>query len=297
MSIIINLDFCGVAGSDSFWGPGGCQAKVHDTCNSYVSNNPADFADVFFDVAYIKIYELQDQVVSTTTTSTTSTTSTKATTSAVTTSTTATTAASTHSSAAAVTSSAGSGNSTISAPGSGSGSGSGGLVTSTVSETHVYTVTSCAPEITDCPARIGRVTTEVTVYTTICPVTATETASSKPTTTPPVILQPTSYATKQSTVVVTMQTTVKQTTTAIVVIPSSSAPAPQLPPSAPAAPPAPIVSSPSVPSAVQVTPSTAPSKGNVTIAQPTGVVTVNGGFKTGASFVLMAAGAVLAFAL
>ena len=285
MSIIINLDFCGVAGQDSFWNQG-CSAQVKDTCNSYVSGNPGDFADVFFDVAYIKIYELKDQAVSTTTsTTTTSTTSAIATTSA-------TTTASAQSSAAAVTSSVGtgSGNNTISAPGS--GSGSGGLVTSTVSETRVYTVTSCAPEITDCPARIGRVTTEVTVYTTVCPVTATETGT-KPTTTPPVIVQPTA----SSTVVVTMQTTVKQTTTAIVVIPSSSAPA-QLPPTAPAAPPAPpapVVSSSSV---VHVTPSTTPSKGNVTVAQPTaGVVTVNGGFKAGASFVLMAAGAALAFAL
>ena len=276
MSIIINLDFCGVAGSDSFWVNDGCQAKVQDTCNSYVSKNPGDFADVFFDVAYIKIYELQDQAVST---STTSTTSIKATTSAA--------AVTTSTTAASAQSSAAFGNSTISAP----GSGSGGLVTSTVSETRVYTVTSCAPEITDCPARIGRVTTEVTVYTTICPVTATETgpAGTKPTTTPPAIVQPT--------VVVTMQTTVKQTTTALVVIPSSSAPAPQLPPTAPAAPPAPVVSSPAAPSAVHVTPSTTPSKGNVTVAQPTAVVTVNGGFKAGASLVLMAAGAALAFAL
>lgn len=43
---------------------------------------------------------------------------------------------------------------------------------STVFSTAIYTVTSCAPEVTDCPARKGKITTEfVSLYTTICPVT------------------------------------------------------------------------------------------------------------------------------
>ncbi|KAI1344132.1 hypothetical protein F5Y15DRAFT_103745 [Xylariaceae sp. FL0016] len=46
---------------------------------------------------------------------------------------------------------------------------------STVYSTNVYTVTSCAPTVTDCPARLGKVTTElISVSTTICPVTQTE---------------------------------------------------------------------------------------------------------------------------
>ncbi|KAI0475899.1 hypothetical protein GGR56DRAFT_674417 [Xylariaceae sp. FL0804] len=45
--------------------------------------------------------------------------------------------------------------------------------TSTVMTTTVYTVTSCAPFVTDCPAR-GSVTTEtIALYTTLCPVTET----------------------------------------------------------------------------------------------------------------------------
>lgn len=40
--------------------------------------------------------------------------------------------------------------------------------TSTVYTTSVYTVTSCAPEVTDCPARIGQVTTDIiSLYTTV----------------------------------------------------------------------------------------------------------------------------------
>ncbi|KAF3015000.1 Glycoside hydrolase 18 protein [Neopestalotiopsis sp. 37M] len=48
--------------------------------------------------------------------------------------------------------------------------------TSTVYSTKVYTVTSCAATVTDCPAKLGKVTTEVVAaYTTVCPVTAIET--------------------------------------------------------------------------------------------------------------------------
>jgi chitinase len=50
------------------------------------------------------------------------------------------------------------------------------MTTSTVYATTVYTITSCAATVTDCPARIGQVTTEtVELYTTVCPVAAAET--------------------------------------------------------------------------------------------------------------------------
>jgi hypothetical protein len=56
--------------------------------------------------------------------------------------------------------------------------------TSTVYTTSVYTVTSCAPTVTDCPAKMGSVTTDIiSLYTTVCPVTETETSSSVPTST------------------------------------------------------------------------------------------------------------------
>lgn len=35
------------------------------------------------------------------------------------------------------------------------------LVTSTILQTNVYTVTSCAPTVTNCPALIGKVTSEI----------------------------------------------------------------------------------------------------------------------------------------
>ncbi|TGJ78663.1 hypothetical protein E0Z10_g10105 [Xylaria hypoxylon] len=45
------------------------------------------------------------------------------------------------------------------------------LTTSTVYSTNIYTITSCAPTVTNCPAQLGQVTTElVSLYTTICPV-------------------------------------------------------------------------------------------------------------------------------
>ena len=45
------------------------------------------------------------------------------------------------------------------------------MTPSTAYETSVYTITSCAPEATDCPAKMGQATNEVISYTTICPVT------------------------------------------------------------------------------------------------------------------------------
>jgi hypothetical protein len=45
-----------------------------------------------------------------------------------------------------------------------------GYTTSTVTETKTRTVTSCKPEVTNCPAHT---TVETTVYTTVCPITET----------------------------------------------------------------------------------------------------------------------------
>lgn len=63
-----------------------------------------------------------------------------------------------------------------SAPVYGTPSGGDELTTSTVYDTKVYTVTSCAPTVTNCP--VGHVTTEtVGVYTTVCPVSEELTVS------------------------------------------------------------------------------------------------------------------------
>ncbi|RYP17212.1 hypothetical protein DL765_004668 [Monosporascus sp. GIB2] len=54
----------------------------------------------------------------------------------------------------------------------GSEPGTTSFTTSTVYTTNVYTITSCAPEVSDCPVSIGQVTTQVVaISTTVCPVT------------------------------------------------------------------------------------------------------------------------------
>lgn len=45
-------------------------------------------------------------------------------------------------------------------------------VTSTIYTTKVYTIMSCAPTVTNCPAKLGQVTTEIVSYTTVCAYTA-----------------------------------------------------------------------------------------------------------------------------
>ncbi|KAF7867175.1 hypothetical protein EAF04_005259 [Stromatinia cepivora] len=74
--------------------------------------------------------------------------------------------------------------------------------TSTAYVTSVYTITSCAATVTDCPARIGSVTTEtIYSYTTICPVTETSgnsgivSSTSSPAIAPTQITAFTSYGT------------------------------------------------------------------------------------------------------
>ncbi|RYP08832.1 hypothetical protein DL764_001629 [Monosporascus ibericus] len=54
--------------------------------------------------------------------------------------------------------------------------------TSTHMTTVTYTVTSCAPTVTDCPGKGAVVTEEIPLYTTVCPVTKTETETGKPST-------------------------------------------------------------------------------------------------------------------
>ncbi|KAK6217450.1 beta-1 [Colletotrichum tabaci] len=47
------------------------------------------------------------------------------------------------------------------------------LTTSTVYTTKVSTITACPPAVTDCPDRIGKVTTQtIALYTTVCPVSS-----------------------------------------------------------------------------------------------------------------------------
>jgi chitinase len=53
--------------------------------------------------------------------------------------------------------------------------------------TTIYTITSCAPTVTNCPAKLGQVTTDtISLYVTVCPVSkaalsATSTGNAAPT--------------------------------------------------------------------------------------------------------------------
>lgn len=75
------------------------------------------------------------------------------------------------------------GNSSVPAVGTGSSGSAGGddLVTSTVYSTTVYTITSCAASVVNCPASYQQeilVTQTIDIYTTVCPATAVVTPPS-----------------------------------------------------------------------------------------------------------------------
>ncbi|KAH8820864.1 concanavalin A-like lectin/glucanase domain-containing protein [Xylogone sp. PMI_703] len=164
-----------------------------------------------------------------------------------------------------------------SAQGGNAGSGNPAESTiSTVYTTRVYTITSCAPTVTDCPARIGQVTTDiVSLYTTICPVTAAEGAPSSA----PVYVAPSapavpSYAAPSSSAAppsAAPSSPAAPPNVAPAPSPVPSAAPPSGPGGAPAGPanPAPIVSSPPV---VVPGPVTISKVSNGTSSQPTGAL-------------------------
>jgi hypothetical protein len=88
----------------------------------------------------------------------------------------------------ATVTSTGSGSGSGSGSGNGNGNGSGAVsgtsvsewTTSTIYSTRTYTITSCAATVTNCPAQLGKTTTEViAVTTTVCPVTAATSTATK----------------------------------------------------------------------------------------------------------------------
>ncbi|WYZ46073.1 hypothetical protein EsH8_IX_000298 [Colletotrichum jinshuiense] len=193
--LIMNIDFCGVAGQDSIWSEGGCQAKAGGaTCKEWVASNPAAFAEVYFQLKSIKIYSLQEgeatqsttvasQIASTVVSSAVS--SAVAETSVVNSVVPTSAASSIVASAEPVESGAVTASATASVIASEKPVETSAeapvetpaetlttrLATSTVYETNIETVTSCAPEITNCPANsVVLVTKTKAIYTTICPV-------------------------------------------------------------------------------------------------------------------------------
>ncbi|KAK7923030.1 hypothetical protein PG985_007101 [Apiospora marii] len=90
----------------------------------------------------------------------------------------------------------GSGSSGSGSSGAGS-SGAGSNQSTQVFTTKISTITSCAPSVTNCPARV---TTEtIALYTTVCPVSGA-TSVPKPTTSAPAFLTQTQYVTKVYTI-------------------------------------------------------------------------------------------------
>ncbi|KAI1778313.1 glycoside hydrolase family 16 protein [Hypoxylon cercidicola] len=260
MKMVLNIDFCAVAGQTDKWAS--CKASTgYDTCTKYVAKKASDFSDVNFKVKDIKVYQLKDvqtstssstissttsSIISTSTSSSatlsTSSSSSASVTSSSTVSATSSSTLSSSTSSYAITSNSSTVSSTITSSASYSASSSTvsddddyctddddvssssyvvsptmsvsatttgsssaydtsapsssyvvsssassytEMTTSTVYSTKVYTVTSCAQTVTNCPANGGSyVTTEViSVGVTVCPVTATETGGSYPTAT------------------------------------------------------------------------------------------------------------------
>ncbi|KAI8279143.1 putative endo-1,3(4)-beta-glucanase [Colletotrichum sp. SAR 10_98] len=149
-------------------------AQTGLTCKEWVANNPAAFADVYFQLSSIKIYQMGEASNTTLSTSqiasSTAVVSTAVASDVVVSSTAAATGIATESGAAthSVSEHAGPTNSAetpiADLPTR--------LATSTVYQTNVKTITSCAPTVTNCPAReTPQIVTEVVpLTTTICPV-------------------------------------------------------------------------------------------------------------------------------
>ncbi|KAH9900137.1 hypothetical protein F4778DRAFT_158388 [Xylariomycetidae sp. FL2044] len=65
MKMIFNIDLCGVAAHDDKWGAS-CKAETkYDQCYEYVRDEASDFKDSYFKVKHINIFQLKDDVVST----------------------------------------------------------------------------------------------------------------------------------------------------------------------------------------------------------------------------------------
>ena len=56
--LVLNIDFCGVAaGNPTLWGQQCRNATGYENCNDYVAENPGHFADAFWKVKGIDVYQ------------------------------------------------------------------------------------------------------------------------------------------------------------------------------------------------------------------------------------------------
>ncbi|KAI1473713.1 glycoside hydrolase family 16 protein [Daldinia eschscholtzii] len=221
MKMVLNVNFCGVAGQTGQWDTSCAASTGFGTCPEYVAAKGGDFESSNFKVKDIKIYELKEgeapkpaptsSVASTSSAassaSTVSTVSTVSTTSSTPVSSSEfvkTTSSASQSQATSTasedddtctdengeTTSSGVVSSTVSASATPTESGSSStteepeMTTSTIYSTDIHTVTSCAETVTNCPTK-GYVTTKIiSVGTTVCPVTKSEGSKTEPTPSP-----------------------------------------------------------------------------------------------------------------
>ncbi|KAK7420855.1 hypothetical protein QQZ08_010184 [Neonectria magnoliae] len=59
MNLVININFCGDYG-DATWTNYETCTKLADSCDSYVANNPEAFANAYWDINYIEVYQFND---------------------------------------------------------------------------------------------------------------------------------------------------------------------------------------------------------------------------------------------
>ncbi|KAI1875217.1 hypothetical protein JX265_004275 [Neoarthrinium moseri] len=69
MRFVLNIDFCAVAGQDAQWGAS-CKASTgYDTCTKYVAENGDHFSSSYFKLSSIKIFNQQEEDVTSSTSS------------------------------------------------------------------------------------------------------------------------------------------------------------------------------------------------------------------------------------
>ncbi|GJC98421.1 beta1,3-endoglucanase [Colletotrichum higginsianum] len=203
--LVINIDFCGVlAGNEYIWKDQCAASTGHAVCSTYVAQNPSAYKDTYFKIKDIRIFKEGTKPAATGTAS--------ASASASVTGTITASASFTESSSASGSSSISvksnsmtdedvcteddddvitktpitTKDAIITKSAVATGSDITGkqtqlvsstapvqLTTSTVYTTKVSTITACPPAVTDCPDRIGKVTTQtIALYTTVCPVSS-----------------------------------------------------------------------------------------------------------------------------
>ncbi|EHL01813.1 putative endo-1,3(4)-beta-glucanase [Glarea lozoyensis 74030] len=162
--VVLDTTFCGNwAGQDFFWKQTSCYDPIlYPTCSEYVGKNPSKYADTYWLINSLKVFQLNEAPVTTSSSSTSSSTSSKPTTS----STVSTTSSSSASSSASLTSS------------SSSLSSSATTAASTSSTSTSSSASSTASSSTSSSVSATSATSSVSSSTSADPTSSTSTSSS-----------------------------------------------------------------------------------------------------------------------